>query len=112
MSLNGGSFMAASYANGKETPSNQAALQDLSKVGVAVPRRADATANDEEWNPWGEDFEPERSETAGEAQSGNVARRKTDGAVMAASGDLAPDSRPAKYIVEVWGKAAIGRTKV
>ncbi|XP_022659656.1 UDP-D-xylose:ribitol-5-phosphate beta1,4-xylosyltransferase-like isoform X2 [Varroa destructor] len=108
VSLNGGSFMAASYANGKETPSNQAALQDLSKVGVAVPQRADATANDEEWNPWGEDFEPERSETAGEAQSGNVARRKTDGAVMAASGDLAPDSRPAKYIVEVWGKAAIG----
>ncbi|OQR79238.1 transmembrane protein 5-like, partial [Tropilaelaps mercedesae] len=112
--LNGGESFAlpSPYANGRDSRAEDSGpLRDLSapgRAGFSSPRRLDGTANDEEWNPWGEDFEPERNEAADEAPEGGGGQRKTDGAAAGAGGELASDSRPVKYTVEVWGKAAIG----
>ena len=69
-------------------------IPDSGRVGVE-PTRQDRLEDD--WNPWGEDFEPERSNAA-----------KANSAHTPYTRALTEDNRPAKYTVEIWGKAAIG----
>ncbi|XP_003741494.1 ribitol-5-phosphate xylosyltransferase 1 [Galendromus occidentalis] len=71
---------------------NQSASSYLDKANL----RSTVDRSDDDWNPWGEDFEPERVNAARGDPAHTSYSRQVE------------DNRPAKYTVEIWGKAAIG----